>query len=69
MSSIDKSTQSLKSERYLKQKFSLQWRSPKISIILSILLTIASDRQIGSRGIEIFQDGPFGRLVEAGLYK
>ena len=51
------------------KKFFLPWRCPKICIILSILLKIASDRQIGSRAIETFQDGPFGRVVEAGLYK
>ena len=35
----------------------------------SILLTIARDLQIGSRAIETFQDGLFGRVVEVGLYK
>ena len=51
-------------------KFYLYWDScPKMFIILSILLTIASDRQIGSRAIETFQEGPFGCVVEAGLYK
>lgn len=29
----------------------------------------ASDRQIGSRAIQTFQDGPFSRVVEAGLFK
>jgi len=29
----------------------------------------ASDRQIGSKAIQTFQDGPFGRVVEAGLNK
>ena len=41
----------------------------KIFVILSTLLTIASDRQIGSRTIETFQGGPFGRVVETGFYK
>ena len=40
-----------------------------IFIILSILSTIASDRQIDSRAIETFQDGPFGRVVEDVRYK
>ena len=61
MSSIDKSAQLLK-------KFFLSWRCLKVFIILTILLTVASDRQIGSGAINTFQDGPFGRVVEAGLY-
>ena len=30
---------------------------------------MARDLQIGSRAIETFQDGLFGRVVEVGLYK
>ena len=52
-----------KSESCSKKNFFLAWRCPKIFfIILSILLTIASDWQIGSRAIETFQN------VEVGLY-
>ena len=58
-----------KSESYKTKKFFLQWRCLKIFIILSILLTIASERRIGSRAIETFQDRPCGHVVETGLYK
>ena len=34
-----------------------------------MLLTIVRDLPIGSRAIETFQDGLFGRVVEVGLYK
>jgi len=38
-------------------------------MILPTLLKIASDRQIGSRAIQTFQNVLCGRVVEAGLYK
>ena len=59
----------LKSESYERKESFLPWRRPEIFIILSILLTIASHRQIGSKAFESFEGGPFGRVVEAGLYK
>ena len=36
---------------------------------MSTLLIIARDRHIGSRVIQTFKHGPFGRVFEAGLYK
>lgn len=53
----------LKSESYSKKKLFLSWRCPKIIIILTIVLTI--HQRLAA--IETFQDGPFGRVVEAGL--
>ena len=60
VSSIAKSTQPCyKSKSYGKKKIFLSWCCPKIFIIFSILITVASDWQISSRAIETFQNGPF----------
>ena len=71
MSSTGKSTQSCENQKDVKRKsFPSVALSENIHNLVHTAITIiASDQQIGSRAIETFQDGPFGRVIEAGLYK